>query len=336
MKASQSPTMVDVAAQAGVALKTVSRYVNGETNIDPALAERIRLAIETLGYRRNLQAASIRPGRRSRVVGLIISDLANPYYSVLTKAVEALLWSQGYLLTTVSSEEDGARHDRAIERLMEQRVDALLVVPPRVPGRPWSEVRRPIPPVVFLDRPAEYDEADTVLADNTGGARDATTALVRVGSRRIAFVGDSLSIYTMAQRFDGYQSGLAQSSLLFSESLLSAEAHSSEQACAEVERLVLSCGADAIFAANNRAAIGALSAFSAGVPRVPMIAFDDFEAAPLVTPAISVVSQDVVAMGRVAAELALERISGTRITPRRVVLATQLILRGSERQYPQP
>lgn len=85
---SDTPTMNDVAREAKVGLRTVSRYVNGQTNIDPALAARIGEAIVTLGYRRNLAAVSIRPGRTSRVLGLIISDLANPYYSVLTRSIE--------------------------------------------------------------------------------------------------------------------------------------------------------------------------------------------------------------------------------------------------------
>ena len=123
-----SPTMNDVAREAGVALRTVSRYVNGATNIDSELAERIRLAIDTLGYRRNLAAASIRPGWDSKVLGLIIGDLSNPYYTALTRAIEREASERGYLLITASSEEDGTRHDKLVDRLVEQRVDGLIIV----------------------------------------------------------------------------------------------------------------------------------------------------------------------------------------------------------------
>lgn len=322
------PTMKDVAEVAGVALKTVSRYVNGETNIDPGMMDRIGAAIESLGYRRNLAAASIRPGWTSKTIALISSDLANPYYSALAYAVESTLWEQGYLLTTFSSEEDGAKHDQAIDRLIEQRVDALLVVPPRNPGRPWASVRPPVPPVVFLDRPAELDGAPSVLADNAGGSKAATLELGRHGARRIAFVGDSLQIYTMSERIAGYREGLAEAGL--EEGPVRTDAKTVEGAEAAVKDLLGDGDVDAVFAANNRAAIGALRAFASAGRRLPMIAFDDFEAATVVTPAVSVVAQDVARMGSLAAELAISILRGDGAPPARTVLPTELILRGSE------
>ena len=177
-----NPTMNDVAREARVALKTVSRYVNGETNINPAMAERIGAAIVQLGYRRNLAAASIRPGWTNKTLGLIISDIANPYYSTLTRAIEAYARERGYLVISASSNESAAQHDLLVDRLMEQRVDALIVVPPRDPGRDWASVPPPIPPLVFLDRPVPFDNADTVLADNAGGARNATRELLDQGA----------------------------------------------------------------------------------------------------------------------------------------------------------
>lgn len=329
-----NPTMNDVAREARVGLKTVSRFVNGETNIDPVLGERIQAAIKLLGYRRNLAAASIRPGWTSKTIGLIISDLANPYYSTLARAIEGLAGERGYLLTTASSEEDGRRHDRLIDRLMEQRVDALIVVPPRRPSRPWNEMAPPIPPLVLVDRPDALADADTVLADNAGGAEAATTKLVEEGARRIAFVGDSRDIYTMRERHAGYTAALEAAGLDRDEGLESFEAHSSEQAAAVVEGLMANRSVDAIFAANNRSAVGALLSFRSLGERVPLIGFDDFEAAPLVIPAVSVVSQDTALMGRTAVDIALQRLSGVQSPSRTEILPTRLVLRGSERPNP--
>lgn len=311
-----------------MALKTVSRYVNGETNIDPGMMERIGAAIVKLGYRRNLAAASIRPGWTSKTVALISSDLANPYYSALAFAVESTLWELGYLLTTFSSEEDGHKHDQAIDRLIEQRVDALLVVPPRNPGRPWASVRPPVPPVVFLDRPAVLDGAPSVLADNAGGAKSATVELARNGARSIAFVGDSLEIYTMAERIAGYRVGLSEVGL--EDGPVDTNAKTVEGAEAAVTKLLHDGTADAIFAANNRAAIGALRAYAKTGHRLPMIAFDDFEAATVVSPAVSVVAQDVAGMGSLAAHLVVKILRGEGDPPATTVLPTELILRGSE------
>lgn len=322
--------MKDVARLAEVSLKTVSRFVNGETNIDVKLAARIDQAIKDLGYRRNLAAASIRPGWTSKMVGLVISDLANPYYSTLARAIEEEVAGEGYMLIVSSSEEDGARHDRIVDRLMGQRVDGLIIVPPRDPARPWSQVPPPLPPIVFIDRPGGHDQADVVLADNAGGAAKATRALYRSGSRSIAFVGDHLEIYTIKERFNGYCEALRELGLDPELQPVSIGAHSREDARARVLELLSTTHVDGIFAANNRAAIGALQAFRSRGSAIPLIGFDDFEAAHLIGPGISVVSQDIDRMGRVAAQLLLQRIAATAEPYQTVTLATQLILRGSE------
>jgi LacI family transcriptional regulator len=331
---STTPTMNDVARVARVALKTVSRYVNGETNIDPVLAGRIGDAILQLGYRRNLAAASIRPGWTSKTLGLIIVDVANPYYSTLTRAVESYARDHGYLLISASSDEDGTRHDRLVDRLMEQRVDGLLIVPPRGGARSWSNVAAPIPAVVFLDRPEQgTDEAlrfDTVLADNEGGAYDATRALLQAGARRVAFVGDTLDIHTMGLRHRGYVRAIEDAGHQIDHRLVSTDSHGADQAAGNVERLLRDTDVDALFTANNRASIGALGAFRRLGRRVPLIGFDDFEAATLSEPAVSVVSHDIAEMGRTAAGLLISRLAGRTAEPAIYTLPTTLERRGSE------
>ena len=328
---SGNPTMNDVAKEAGVALKTVSRFVNGETNINSELAARISDAIVRLGYRRNLAAASIRPGRTSRTIGLITGDLANPYYSTLARAVEETVQESGYLLITSSTAESGALHDALVDRLMEQRVDGLIVVPPGHPGRPWREVAPPVPPVVFADRPGDFEGADTVLSDNRGGARSATAELLRQGARRIAFVGDDLGIYTMVERFAGHVDAMEAAGLEIEPDLVRSDARLAEDAARVVSELLVSRRAEAVFAANNRAALGSLLAFRSAGRRVPLIGFDDFEAALVASPEVSVVSQDIPAIGRVAAQMLLARLSKPDLDPKVKVIPTRLVLRGSER-----
>lgn len=340
MRSSRPPTMNDVAAAAGVGLKTVSRYVNGATNINQELAERIRAAIETLGYRHNLAAASIRPGRSSKVIGLIISDLANPYYSVLARSVERVCTEHGYLLMSASSEEDATRHRLLVDRLVAQRVDGLVVVPPRHATTAWATNTVEHVPVVLVDRPTgplESVEVHTVLADNAGGATRATAAMLAAGARRVAFLGDSLELYTMRERLAGYHRALAEADLGGGtdagrvEPIVSDGAHTVEDAAAVVTGFLASGDVDAVFAANNRAAIGTVQAFAAAARRLPLVGFDDFEAAPLVTPAVSVVAQDVALMGRVAAETLLALIAGEAGPPVTHTLDVRLELRGSER-----
>ncbi len=327
-----SPTMNDVAREAGVALRTVSRYVNGATNIDSELAERIRVAINSLGYRRNLAAASIRPGWDSKVLGLIIGDLSNPYYTALTRAIEHEASERGYLLITASSEEDGTRHDKLVDRLAEQRVDGLIIVPPHRPARGWADVAGTLPPIVFLDRPVSGVQADSVLSDDIGGAREAVQALITSGSRSVAFVGDSLSIYTLEQRMLGYENALHDTGHMVRAELVCTDAHTEAQAREAVARLMADTDTDAIFGANNRATIGALWAFRDAGQRLPLIGFDDFDLAQLMQPEVSVVSQDVEQMGTLAASLLIDRLNGTGSAQRDYVLPTTLHLRGSEQR----
>lgn len=337
MRSSRPPTMNDVAAAAGVGLKTVSRYVNGATNIHPDLSERIGAAIDALGYRHNLAAASIRPGRSSKVIGLIISDLANPYYSVLARSVERVCTEHGYLLMSASSEEDADRHRLLVDRLVAQRVDGLVVVPPRHATTAWATRTVEHVPMVLVDRPTgplESTQVHTVLADNAGGAARATAAMLDAGARRIAFLGDSLELYTMQERLSGYRQALADRGSATApapEPIVSDGAHTVEDAAAVVAGYLAAGEVDAVFAANNRAAIGAVQAFATAGRRLPLVGFDDFEAAPLVRPAVSVVAQDVALMGQVAAETLLALIAGTSGPPVTHTLDTRLELRGSER-----
>ena len=329
-RASRQPTMVDVAARAGVALKTVSRYVNGDPTIGAGLAERIRQAIVDLGYRRNMAAARIRPGQSAKMIGLIVGDLSNPYYATLARAIELGAAEAGYLLTIASSEEDGRRHDVLVDRLLEQQVDALIDVPPRTSSRSWAELAPPLPPVVFVDRPADFAAADTVLADNIGGARSGTRALLDSGCETVAFVGDAVDIFTVGERLAGYRQALSASGRSADDAFVRDGAHSVDEAARVVSGLLADRRAQGIFAANNRSALGALHAFRASGTSLPLVGFDDFEAAVLMSPPISVVSHDLQAMGHTAARLAVDRLAGDESPYRTVVLPTTLTLRGSE------
>lgn len=252
------------------------------------------------------------------------------YYSVLTREIEEEASSRGYLIITASSEEEGQRHDRLVDRLIEQRVDGLIIVPPHRPGRKWSDMPGVLPPLVFLDRPVPDFPADAVLSENIGGAQDAVSALAAAGARSIAFVGDALSIYTLEQRTKGYEGALHDAGLELRPELVCTDAHTDEQATRTVTRLLTRADADAIFAANNRSAIGALMAFRDAGRCTPLIGFDDFDIAALNHPAVSVVRQDVSRMGRTAAHLLIDQLNGVGPACVNHILPTSLVLRGSE------
>src|SRR6266480_1243863 len=199
-------TMRDVAALAGVSLKTVSRVVNGATTVDAGLTARVRRAAAQLNYRHNMTASNLRRGdRRSFMIGLMLEDMANPYSSVIYRAVEDAARARGVGVLAGSLDEDPARERELAATLVARRVDGLIIVPA---GREHSYLRGEQDmgtAVVFVDRPPLLLGADAVMADNTAGAAAATAHLVRAGHRRIAFLGDLTTIATAADRYAGYR-----------------------------------------------------------------------------------------------------------------------------------
>src|SRR5215470_16405942 len=199
------PTMVDVARRAGVSLKTVSRVVNGEPAVGQELIDRVLAAIAELGFRRNDIARNLRSGRVSATIGLLIEEIANPFYAAIASAAAEVAAAHDTLLMTASSEEDPERERQLLLDLCQRRVDGLLVVPA---GTDHSFLRREVEmgmPVVFLDRPPGQLLADTVLLDNQGGSRAGIRKLLGEGHRRIGVLLDSLNVYTMRERLSGTQ-----------------------------------------------------------------------------------------------------------------------------------
>lgn len=157
------PTMLDVAREAGVALKTVSRVVNGEPGVRPATAERVQRAIARLRYRRNDLARRLRSHDPTATLGLVVEDVADPRSAALARAVEDSIRELGWLVLTASSDGDAERERRLVTMLVERQVDGLLLVPASGDHRYLlPEVRRGLP-VVFLGRPGAGIEADAVV-----------------------------------------------------------------------------------------------------------------------------------------------------------------------------
>jgi LacI family transcriptional regulator len=317
------PTIRDVALRAGVSLKTVSRVINAEPGVAAATAARVGDAIAELGFQRNDLARSLRQGRTSSTLGLVIEDVANPFYSAIAQAVEAAARERGYMLITGSCEEDPERERELIDSLLRRRVDALLLVPA---SRDHAYLARVLTPVVFLDRPPVGFEADCVLLDNLGGARAATEHLLARGHERIAFVADPDDLYTAAQRLAGYREALAAAGLPMRDELVRVGVHDAARAEAVVRDL-LELRPTALFTANNRLTVGALRALRGTDRRVALVGFDDFELADLL--GATVVRHDSNRMGSHAAALAFERLDGAERPPQRVVVPTELVVRGS-------
>jgi len=325
--------MRDVAALAGVSLKTVSRVVNGLPSVDPALAARVRRAAAQLNYRHNMTASNLRRGdRRSFMIGLMLEDVGNPYSSSIYRAVENVARERGVGLLAGSLDEDPARERELAAALVARRVDGLIVVPA---GRDHSYLRGEQEMgtgFVFVDRPPVLLAADSVTADNRNGAVTAVRHLAARGHRRIAFLGDLTTIATCQERLAGYREALHEAGLASDPRIVRCDLHTAQAAEAAVADLLAAPEPpSALFASQNIITLGAIRALRAygAQHRVAMVGFDDVPLADLVDPPVTVVAQDVTAIGTLAAGILFRRIDGDTSAPQAHVLPTRLIQRGS-------
>jgi LacI family transcriptional regulator len=327
--------MNDVARLAGVSLKTVSRVVNGEAGVHPGTAQRVLAAIDQLGFRRNLGARNLRQGSSTGTIGVLLEDVANPFYSTLTRAVEEVARPFGRHVLTGSSDEDPDRERELALEFCARRVDGLLVVPAGLRhGYLVPEIHAGMP-VVFCDRPAGDIVADTVLVDNLGGAVEAVAHLANHGHQRIAFLGDAPNIFTASERLRGFREGCARAALRFDEDLVVMGPHDERSIGAALRHILDGPDpATALFTGNNRITVLVLRALAHADHRPALLGFDDFELADLLDPPVSVIAHDTAAMGKAAAELLFARLAGDETPPHRVILPVHLIARGSGEKHP--
>ncbi|MQA08063.1 MAG: LacI family DNA-binding transcriptional regulator [Pseudonocardiaceae bacterium] len=322
--------MNDVARLAGVSIKTVSRVVNDEAGVHADTASRVHAAIDQLGFRRNLGARNLRRGSSTGTIGLILEDVANPFYSGVTRAVEEIARAHHRHVLTGSSDGDPERERELANEFCARQVDGLLVVPAGAQHGYLAEEMRTGTPVVFLDRPAGDIVADTVLVDNAGGAAEAVAHLAAYGHRRIAFLGDSPDIYTARERLRGFREGCARAGARYDERLVSMAAPAPDTVSAALRSVLDTADpATALLAGNNRATVHTLRALAGMRRRPALIGFDDFELADLVRPPVTVLAHDPAALGEAAARSLFGRMQGDVSPAHKVVLPVRLIPRGS-------
>jgi LacI family transcriptional regulator len=325
--------MRDVAALAGVAIKTVSRVVNGVSTVDPALVAKVQEAADKLGYRPNLTASNLRRGdRRTATIGMLVEDAANPFSAALMRAVEDTARRRGVLALFGSLDEDAARERELAGALIDRRVDGLLIVPAGSDHSYLIKEQAAGTCLVFVDREPKLLNADAVLSDNRTGAINAVEHLLTGGHRRIAYLGDRLSISTAAQRFDGYRHALELARIPLDDRLIWHEASSERAAIEATERMLhLPDPPTALFTGQNLVTIGASRALRALrlQDEVAMVGFDDFPLADMLRPGITVVAQDIEAIGKLAARILFRRLDDDHSPTSTHIVPTRLITRGS-------
>jgi LacI family transcriptional regulator len=325
-------TIHDVAALAGVSIKTVSRVINSEPRVAPATVAKVQAAVAALGFERNDVARSLRPGHRTQTLGLIMEDLDSVFYPALMRSVDRVAQAHGYMLISASTLADAERERELVTALLRRRIDGLLLVPFTSDQRYISQADGNVPTVV-LDRRPRNLRADAVLLDDIGGTEQAVAHFLAQGHRRIAFIGED-AVYSGRMRLATFRQMLAGAGALVEELIVTSSGLIAEAEVGHAEttvRRLLELPADrrptAILAHDNRVTVGILRALRGQESSVAFVGFDDFEAGELL--GVTVVRTDPAEMGRCAAELVLERIAGRADEPQSLVVPTELVVRGS-------
>lgn len=320
------PTLADVAALAGVSLKTASRALNEEYGIAQATAERVLAAAREIGFRPNRLAQSLAGGGPSAAVGLLIPEASDPFVAAVVGAVETVLAARDLQLITASHGDDPVRQQSLASVLVERRVDGLIIM--SAPGDASylrADIRHGLV-VVAMDRPIEGLDVDTVTVDNETGAREAVNRLLAAGHRRVAALAGDIRLWTLARRLDGYRAALEAAGLTVDEALIST-AHDAAQAQVAIQALLeLQDPPTAVFAAHHRVGRGTMRAMHDTGSSLDLAVFDGLDDNDLlVTPPLVVAASGPDRIGQLAAELLVERLGGLQGPPRHAVLAPLLL-----------
>ncbi|GHF22957.1 LacI family DNA-binding transcriptional regulator [Pseudolysinimonas yzui] len=326
----------DVAREAGVSVATVSRALNGLATVNPEYAQRVHIAAEKLGYRGNAIARGLRR-RKTDMLALIISDVANPFYTAIARGVEDVAENSGYSVILCNADEDAAKESRYL-RAVEIGQVAGVILSPHSGTTDVSRLRAADVPLVVVDRPLA-EPVDSVMVQSVDGARAATRHLLDEGWRRPACVTGPADAATALDRLHGYRLALADSGLGIAERFVHGQFSQADGAAGASALIDGAEPPDSFFAANTQLALGVIAELRARGLRigqdVGLIMFDDAPWAPFIDPPISVVAQPAYEIGVHAARLLLSRVTGAEAGPARdLVLSTELVVRGSSRRVP--
>jgi LacI family transcriptional regulator len=329
-------TVHDVARRAGVSTSTVSHVVNKTRFVSEELRERVLTAMRELDYTPNA-AARMLTLKRSHTLGLIVSDIRNPFFASVARGVEDVAQEQGYTLVLCNSDENAEREAACLTALETRAVDGLLLASAGTADEHLSRLVRAGYPIVLVDRDLPELGAPAVLLDNEGAAYSAVWHLITRGHRRIAMLSGRAAISTTTERVAGYRRALDEAGIQFDNRLVASGASTSEGgALAANAVLDADPPPSAIFSGNNLMSIGALQAITNRGLVVPddmaLVGFDDFPFpwSDAFRPHLTTVAQPTYELGRRAAEILVQRLKRPgALSAERVVLEGQLVVRES-------
>ncbi|MGD9913275.1 MAG: LacI family DNA-binding transcriptional regulator [Rhizobiaceae bacterium] len=328
-------TIRDVARRAKVAVSTVSAVINQSAPVSQAVVSRVEAAIRETGYTPNVAARSLRNGD-SRLIGLVVPDISNPFFSALARIIETRCLAAGYMSFVYNTDEDPKREEQILGMMHMQRVAGLILTPTESSAEHGAKLSKHLKvPTILLDRHVAGTDFEAVVLDNRQAAHMAADYLLRLGHRRIAIVAGREGVSSAEERLDGCRQAFAQRGVAFDEKLVLRGDYDQTRALGVTQRVL--SGAErltAVLAFNNVMTIGILRGLhnlGLSCPKdVSIIGIDDFDWAEAVQPRLTVVAQPVAEMAERAIDRLLARLAGEAPSEQRLhVFEPVLIARES-------
>lgn len=334
MSNTRKVTIKEVAKRARVSIPTAARVAGNYGKVSEWTRVKVLAAIKELGYQPNIIARSL-VTRTTCSVGLVVTDITNPFFAQITRGVENVTWPRGYTLIVANTDEDTEREEAILTSMRERQVDGLIVVPASSRKNPHFDLlKKESTPIVLIDRSIRGFKADMVMVENKKNSYEAVSHLIRIGHKNIAILLDNLKISTNNERLNGYRSALNDNNIRINESYILVCQYTSQSAYETAKNILdLSPRPTALFTTNNFMTIGALQAIKETGLIIPddiaLIGFDELEWGNLIYPSISVVAQPIKEIGELAASCLLNRIDGDESKYQKYRLNATLIIRES-------
>lgn len=327
--------MKEIARLAKVSLGTVSNVLSGSSTVKDSLRRRVMAAVDSLDYQPNLLARGLRRDR-TNIIGMIISDVSNPFFPAVVKGAEDTAFTNGYRLVLCNSDNNFVKEETYLRELQTYLPSGLIIMTSDINGSPkLAEAYRDAgTAVVYVDRLPYTWTGDTVTSMNERGAYDATKSLIEHGHVRIAMISGPSQLTNSGERVAGFKRAMAQAKYVVPPAYIQEGDFNKDSGYKKATILLsLSPRPTAIFAANDLLAFGALSAIrdlGLSCPGdVSVIGFDNLDLAEVVTPTLSSVEQSGYKLGALAAQVIADRVRGDKGPRRAHILPTTLILRAS-------
>jgi len=325
-------TFNDLAKELNLSTATISRALSRPEIVAPQTRTRVLDAVRRSGYQMNGIARSLRT-QSTQTIGIIVSDICNPFFSAIVKAVEDVARTNGYTVLICNADEDGRNEEVAIRLFIERQVSGVIRCSAGANPSLLEALQQKSIPLIDLDRQSGPPNIDTVILNNELGASLGTRHLIELGHKRIAIVSGPLHLSNARDRLEGFRKTLRTARISIPRKYIEFGDFREASGYQAAERLLsLPFRPTAIFVANNEMMAGTLLAVRQRKLKVPrelsLVGFDDARWARYLEPPLTVVSQPAERMGQKAAQLLLTRLHG-RATPQTVVFEPELIVRRS-------